>query len=157
MRSLLPCPKTLRALLALFLFLLIAASARAEWRKCLYVIDGDTIIVSGQEKVRLIGVDAPEIPHEDKPGEPGGEKARKFLKKLVEGKKVNLEYDWERLDKHGRTLAYVYTEEGKLANEELILSGNAEAMRHFTYSKKERFLEAEKKARQHRERKPAKP
>lgn len=137
----------MRALAALLLVFLFAAPAFAEWRKCLYVVDGDTIIVSGQEKVRLIGVDAPEIPHEDKPGEEGGEEARKFLKKLVEGRKVNLEYDWERLDRYGRTLAYVYTEEGKLANEELIASGHAEAMRHFTYSKKERFLEVEKKAK----------
>ena len=42
---------------------------------------------------------------------------------MVEGKKVRLEYDWERKDKHGRTPAYVYLEDGTFLNAEIIRQG----------------------------------
>ena len=66
------------------------------------VIDGDTILLSNGERVRLIGVDTPETKHPSKPVEYYGKEATAFTKKMVEGKFVRLEYDWQERDKYGR-------------------------------------------------------
>ena len=86
-----------------------------------HVIDGDTIELSNGEKVRYIGIDAPE--ERRRRGdrwvydpEPYAEKATRENRKLVEGKKVRLEFDAEKRDKYGRLLAYVYTRIGFFGN-----------------------------------------
>ena len=87
------------------------------------VIDGDTLELSSGETVRLIGIDCEE--NEYSPAEavylnqgkkwkraPGSlmhaKASADFARKLVEGKQVRLEYDVQKKDKSGRTLAYVY-------------------------------------------------
>ena len=96
----------------LFLFLLIPLTCTAQdFYLCTRVVDGDTIIIiidDKNERVRLIGVDTPEIVHPEKPVEFFGQEATAFTKSMVEGKKVRLEYDQEKRDKYGRLLAYVY-------------------------------------------------
>lgn len=52
------------------------------------VIDGDTLLMAGGYRVRLIGVDAPETKHPSLPPEPWGAEACEFARKLVEGKLV---------------------------------------------------------------------
>ena len=74
------------------------------------MIDGDTVVLVGGERVRYVGLDAPEIAHEGRRTEPFGNKAREANRKLVLRKKVRLEYDVERIDKYGRTLAYVWVD-----------------------------------------------
>ena len=81
------------------------------------VIDGDTITVSGIGTVRLLGVDAPEKTGGYRTSEPFGDEATKFMKALLDGKVVRLEYDGERKDPYDRTLAYVYLEDGTLQRE----------------------------------------
>lgn len=84
-------------------------------------IDGDTLQLSNGEKVRLIGVDTPESKNNAKTRRDAkrtgqdiktiteqGKKAAEFIRKLVEGKQVRLEYDVQPRDKYGRLLAYVY-------------------------------------------------
>jgi len=91
------------------------------------VIDGDTIVVTTpegkSEKVKLIGIDAPESKPNDKAMRDSertgqdlvtiykmGQEATEFLKSLgLEGKEVRLEFDVQEKDKHGRLLAYVFT------------------------------------------------
>ena len=126
-----------------------AAAAQATLR-VRQVIDGDTITVSGVGTVRLIGVDAPEKTGGYRQSEPYGDEATRFMKALVDGKLVRLEYDGERKDPYDRTLAYVYLEDGTLANEAIIRAGFAETYRRFTYRLKSRFQAAEKEARQAR-------
>jgi micrococcal nuclease len=111
------------------------------------VIDGDTITVSGIGTVRLLGVDAPEKTGGYRESEPFGDEATRFMKALVEGKLVRLEYDGERKDQFDRTLAYVFLEDGTLANEAIIRAGFAETYRRFTYHRKAAFQAAEKDAR----------
>jgi micrococcal nuclease len=111
------------------------------------VIDGDTITVSGIGTVRLLGVDAPEKAGGYRPSEPYGDEATRFMKSLLDGKLVRLEYDGERKDPYDRTLAYVYLEDGTLANEAIIRAGLAETYRRFTYRLKPQFQAAEKEAR----------
>ena len=114
------------------------------------VIDGDTITVSGIGTVRLLGVDAPEKTGGYRESEPYGDAATRFLKALLDGKLVRLEYDGERKDQYDRTLAYVFLEDGTLANEAIIRAGFAETYRRFTYQRKADFQAAEREAREAR-------
>lgn len=114
---------------------------------CIRVIDGDTIVLEGNEKVRLIGVDTPETVHPNKPVEHFGKEASEFTKRMVEGKKVRLEHDWQRKDKYGRTLAYVYLEDGTFLNLEIVKQGYGFAYTKYSFKFLEEFRQAEKEAR----------
>jgi micrococcal nuclease len=113
------------------------------------VIDGDTIVVDGHVRVRLIGVDTPETLHPEKPVEPLGSEATAFTRSLVEDRNVELQFDRERLDRYGRVLAYVYVD-GRLLNEEIIRAGfsRAETRYKFERAMALRFQEAENEARE---------
>lgn len=116
------------------------------------VVDGDTFwIDDGSEKgtkVRLIGVDTPEINHTQKPVEHFGAEASEYVKELLEGKLVRLEYDVGKYDRYKRVLAYVYLEDGTFLNAHLLKKGYARIMtippnvKHAEY-----FLKLEKTAR----------
>jgi len=60
------------------------------------VVDGDTIVLDNGLKVRLVGADTPETKHPNKPVEYYGKEASAFTKRMCEGKRVRLEYDWEK-------------------------------------------------------------
>ncbi len=134
----------------LFLFLCVLLSFSVSYAEDAYVkkvIDGDTIVLSNGEKVRYIGMDAPELHHKNKDVVAMGEKAKEFNASLVGGKKVRLEYDVEQYDKYGRVLAYVYVG-GTFVNAEMVKEGYAMA---FTYPPnvkyQELFLKLQKEAR----------
>ena len=93
--------------------------------------------------VRLIGVDAPEKHGSYRPSEPFGDDAAAFLRALLLGHDVRLEYDGPRLDPYKRTLAYVFLADGRLANLEVIRAGWAETYRRFEFIRKPDFLAAE--------------
>jgi micrococcal nuclease len=131
----------------LALVALLWLTPAAEAQRVRQVIDGDTITVSGVGLVRLIGVDAPEKTGGYREAEPFGDAATRFVKQLVEGKVVRLEYDGERQDQYQRTLAYVFLEDGTLVNEAIIRAGWAETYRRFEYRRKASFLVAEREAR----------
>ncbi len=57
------------------------------------VVDGDTLVLDGGERVRLIGVDTPETVHPTKPVEYFGREASAFTKRMAEGQQVYLEYE----------------------------------------------------------------
>ena len=92
------------------------------------VVDGDTIVLSNGERLRYIGVDTPETKHPKKGLQCYGKEASAFNKKLVEGKKVKLEFDVQQKDRYGRLLAYVYLEDGTFVNAELLRKGYAQVM-----------------------------
>ncbi|MDD4980277.1 MAG: thermonuclease family protein [Candidatus Omnitrophica bacterium] len=106
------------------------------------VVDGDTIQLETGEKVRLIGIDTPEMHESNKlykdsqrSGQDtaaireSGRRAYEFTKKLVEGKRVSLEFDVEKYDKYQRLLAYVYLKgDGTFVNAEIISQGYASLM-----------------------------
>ncbi len=110
------------------------------------VIDGDTYVLDDKRSIRLIGIDTPEKNHPTKPLEFFAEEATNYSKSLVEGKTVFLEYDNEKLDKYGRTLAYIYLEDGTLINKKLIEEGYAYAYVRFPFQKMDEFVAAEKNA-----------
>jgi endonuclease YncB( thermonuclease family) len=118
-----------------------------HWRLVEHVIDGDTIELDGGEKVRLIGVDTPETVHPEKPVERFGKEASNFTHGLVAGKKVRLEYDWQRTDKYGRTLAYAYLEDGMFVNAEIVKQGFGFAYVKYPFKYIEEFRGYEREAR----------
>ena len=112
------------------------------------VIDGDTLVLAGGTRVRLLGVDTPETRHPNRPPEPLGKEATAFTRRHVEGKEVTLRFDRQRRDRYRRVLAYVYVDDWFL-NEELIRAGYSRAETQYPYSSamKRRFRQAEEEAR----------
>ena len=93
------------------------------------VVDGDTFIaqVEGRrERIRLIGIDAPEMPGENKSGEPFAQEAWDRLAGLVEAQTVHLTMDTSDRDSYDRLLRYVYLEDGTFVNRQLALEGLAD-------------------------------
>jgi micrococcal nuclease len=96
-----------------------------EQAQVLYVIDGDTIVVSRhgrREKVRFLLIDAPE---NTTLKEPFGQAATKRVRQLLTGQTVDLEYDIEQYDRYDRLLAYVYLH-GQSVQLQLLSEGLAE-------------------------------
>jgi len=118
--------------------LLASSPAAAAWTYppatleaiVVHVDDGDTIDVQVDgrvERVRYIGIDAPEIAHEGSGGAPGGEAAARLNRTLLRGRHVRLELDQEQRDRYGRLLAYVWTG-GTMVNLEMVRLGYARAL-----------------------------
>ncbi len=113
------------------------------------VIDGDTIEVQlqGTTAIRLIGIDTPETVHPSEPVGCFGPAASRFTQRTLEGQMVRVEYDVERTDHYGRTLAYVFVD-GPLFNKTLVARGYAHVTTYppnVKYVK--RFLAAQQSAR----------
>lgn len=116
------------------------------------VVDGDTFIANqnGKEiKVRLIGVDTPETVKPNTPVQPFGKEASNYTKKTLTNQDVYLEYDKEKQDRYGRTLAYVWISKDRMYNKELVEKGLARE-KYFSPNGKYRnvFIEAQNKAKQ---------
>jgi len=134
-----------------------AQGARAREATVVYVDDGDTIDVrigDHVERVRYIGVDAPEIGHEARGGRParrggpGGVAATRVNATLVAGHTVRLELDAEERDRYGRLLAYVWVGE-RMVNAELVARGYARTMPippNLRYASRLAALEADARA-----------
>ncbi len=129
------------------------------------VIDGDTLKLESGERVRLIGIDTPEMHDSDKLYRDAqrthqdiqtikalGRRAYEFTRNLVEGKEVSLEFDVERQDKYGRLLAYVFLKDGgTFVNAEIVKQGYASLMTwppNVKYA--DLFLLLYRQARQHK-------
>lgn len=92
-----------------------------RWRERLRVvrvIDGDTLVIKAGDRVRLAGLDAPEI------GKCGSKEATRILSSFISGKIIKI--DSEDRDNWGRRLGIIYTE-GINVNLELVKSGWARA------------------------------
>lgn len=117
------------------------------------VIDGDTIdvLLNGSvERVRLLNIDTPETKDPNEIVECLGPEATEYVEQLLSpGTVVGLEYDQERTDRYGRTLAGVFLEDGRLANAEIARQGLAtplliEPNDKFLPPVEEAFAEAER-------------
>lgn len=88
-----------------------------------------------------------------KPAEYFGKEASAFTARMVEGKAVRLEFDQANAatghkDQDGRTLAYVFLEDGTHLNAEIIKQGYGRAETRFPFARVEEFRGYEKEARE---------
>jgi len=104
-------------------------------------VDGDTLVLETGERVRLIGIDTPELHVSRKLYRDAqrskqdvttiqklGQRSYEFTKNLVEGKRVSLEFDAEKYDKYERLLAYAYLKDGTFVNAKIVEEGYASLM-----------------------------
>lgn len=118
-----------KALPAGLLALLLAAPCAAgELHTVQSAISGDTIILEDGNAVQYIGIYLPDSKNLST-RMPIGYEAWEANRRLVEGKKVRLEFDTLKRDRHGRLLAYVYLPDGTFVNVELVRQGYAFAAR----------------------------
>jgi len=119
----------------LFVFPLyeLPVQVQYEWVEVSKFVDGDTFWITNskgqQEKIRLIGVDAPESRRTGRK-EIGyyGKEASAYVERMLDGKKIRLEYDVGKYDRYKRTLAYVYLQDGTFLNAHLVENGYAMVM-----------------------------
>ncbi|MEQ1528475.1 MAG: thermonuclease family protein, partial [Methylococcales bacterium] len=90
------------------------------------IYDGDTIELADGSKIRLLGVNTPEVKHYDKQADAGGDEAKRWLTAKLNNRKVRLVHDIEKTDKYGRTLAHVFTDSKEHINVQLVAEGLAE-------------------------------
>lgn len=89
------------------------------------VYDGDTIVLKNGEKVRLLGINTPEIESRYRQSEAGGQAAKKWLQDKLEQGQVFLEYDQQKRDKYKRLLAHLFLPSGEHLNKSLLEKGLA--------------------------------
>lgn len=119
------------------------SSAGRERARIVAVLDGDTVMLTGDRKARLLGFNTPER------DDPFSDAARDQLGSLLRDKTVYVEYDVRPLDQYGRDLVHLFLEDGTHVNEEMLLSGYSQAYTippNVAYA--DVFLEAEREARE---------
>lgn len=124
-----------------------------------WVHDGDTISVDKVGKVRLLGIDTPELESSERDTyylhlgitrknlRRIARDALHFSIRHLKGKQVTLRPGHPQRDDYGRLLAYVFLPDGSMVNLLLIENGLATTFRRYSFEKKEYFLAAEEKAR----------
>lgn len=98
---------------------------KGGYYRVIKVSDGDTvsIMINGSaEKLRLIGIDAPEMGQR-----PWGEKSKRRLERIISStnRNVSVEYDIDKRDGYGRLLAYLWTENREMVNLKMLKDGYA--------------------------------
>ena len=104
------------------------------------VIDGDTIRTPDGQSIRLCGIDAPEVAHRGKVGQPLGEEAKQKLRSLIDAAGGRVIVSAAGTDRYGRTIAEVFVnaqnpqrpEEERVVNYELVRSGLAYHYRQYS-------------------------
>jgi len=118
-------------MLSLILCLLVSYMIYLNRSTTVYrVIDGDTFVTNKGDKVRMIGIDAPELPSLD------GIKSKMYLYDLIKGKTIILQKDnsLHNKDKYGRLLRYVYLN-GQDVNLLMLKQGYAKQYNYFYFNK----------------------
>ena len=120
------------------------------------VVDGDTVIVrfspppegfGETERVRLIGIDAPESVRPGTPVQRFSEEAAAYTRGNLLGRRVLLSFDRELRDRYGRVLAYLYLEDGVFFNAKMIEDGYAYAYTKYPFRYMKNFRALERRAR----------
>ncbi len=136
-------------LVLLVLVVLVEWAKRLDLIEVVKVYDGDTIELKDGTKVRLIGVDAPEVESPYTHAEPGGDQSRDSVKAMLLGQRVRVVQGPQPFDKYGRSLGYVYLGD-VLVNGRIIRDGWARAYRRYDYRERELFIAYEKEAQARR-------
>ncbi len=123
-----------------------------NYYEVLDIIDGDTIEIKYNkniERVRLIGIDTPESKNPDKSKNIiQGKTASEYMKKILNNKLINIEFDIQERDKYGRLLLYIYLN-NEMINEKLLKEGYARLATYLPNVKYvDKFINAQKYARE---------
>ena len=135
--------------IGLFIFQLTQKETHYEVRR---IIDGDTVEIEYEGKiqsVQLIGVNAPETVHPDKPPEPYGEEATSFMRDLLLDESVYIRFEEYERDQYDRLLGYVYrTSDDMFVNLEIIREGYGRVdTRHQPFKHEELFMAYQSRAK----------
>lgn len=90
-----------------------------------FVIDGDTIVLANNRHLRYIGIDAPEILHQEQTAEPYGYAAKRYNHKLIGDQIITIEYGMEAEDRYHRLLGYVFKKDRTFINQRMLQKGYA--------------------------------
>jgi len=163
--------QSIRSTLIVFIFIAAAVlplKAEQEPATLIRVIDGNVLKVEykgKKESVRLIGINAPECKINRKAKREAvrtrqdlltitsmGIEAARYVKRQVrKGDTIMLEFDVQVRDKYGRLLSYVYLQDGRMLNEEILRAGHAYIMTAAPNVKhRDRFQKARSEARKSR-------
>ncbi len=106
-----------------------AADRIDEEARVAYVYDGDTVRLEDGRKIRLAGINAPEVAKQDVVAEPMADEARAYLERLIAGERtVRLRFEQERHDRYGRLLAHLFLKSGSNMEERLLGEGLAQQL-----------------------------
>lgn len=119
------------------------------------VVDGDTLYINAPDgassvtEVRLLGIDAPEMPRDAQKAMYYAERATRFARGLAQRKTVTLyvDEDGATRGKYGRLLAYAQLPDGTFLNEQLVAEGYAYADLRFPHSYYQKYRQLEAGAR----------
>lgn len=113
------------------------------------VIDGDTLVLEDGRRVRLLGLDAPELGYGGSESECYAPESKAFLELIVGQAKgeFSLEYDEIRFDRYNRTLAYIWNGKNRMLNEIILREGYAVFRAGDAVRWLERLRQAEAEAR----------
>ncbi len=124
--------------------------------RVMHVVDGDTLdvelltsVLSGfgrTERVRLIGIDAPEMHASDARQRMLAKRATEFLRPLLEGNVITLTPGTEARDGYGRLLAYAETQDGDSVQEIILREGLAAVYLRYAFSKEAEFIGYQREA-----------
>jgi endonuclease YncB( thermonuclease family) len=89
------------------------------------VVDGDTLALADGSRLRLIGVNAPEMRGSDGTPEAGAVEATRFVRKFLGSGHIGVVLGADRRDRYGRTLAHVYRADGESLEAALLAAGLA--------------------------------
>ena len=125
---------------------------QVESGRVVWVADGDTITVrisGAKEKVRLVGIDTPELDDTRPAWQALAHEARAHVRARLRGRTVALERNplGDDRDKFGRLLRYVVLDDGTDIGEEMIREGYARAYTRFPFSRRAKYEAAEREAR----------
>ena len=156
--------------LGILFFPVLTPASPTSWDRetdtVVQIVDGDTLTVQHNgraEKIRLIGIDAPESSINNKTKKDAargngdivtitkmGKEAARFVRTIVKpGDPIVIEFDKQTRDKYGRLLGYVYLSSGKMLNEEIVKAGYANLLTYPPNVKyQDRFFKAYREARE---------
>lgn len=127
------------------LLLPTVCKAKPVYQAVKWVYDGDTLLLNDKRKVRLIGINAPEVAHHKKKGQPYGREATEKLRQLLKAAKykVRLEIGEQEKDRYKRTLAHVFLPDGTDLSLWMLQNGLATLM---TFPPNTRYITVYRKA-----------
>lgn len=101
----------------------LADSVKTESVQAEKVLDGDTLVLTDGRRVRLIGVNTPEVEHPPRPAEPLADDALRQLQAMAGKSRLYLEIGAQPRDHYGRTLGHLYAADGRNVIAELLRQG----------------------------------